>query len=118
MIFAAVFLLGATALFGIERQAESSLLLQSTKLGKRPVAMCKLMQMIVLASVIAAILYVPYDFVLLKNIERVPMKLSLNTVIGYEKFELSISIRHAFLLKTVLQYFSVFASSFRCLPIV
>ena len=35
------------------------------------------------------------------------MKLSLNTVIGYEKFELSISIRHAFLLKTVLQYFSV-----------
>lgn len=107
MIFAAVFLLGATALFGIERQAESSLLLQSTKLGKRPVAMCKLMQMIVLASVIAAILYVPYDFVLLKNIERVPMKLSLNTVIGYEKFELSISIRHAFLLKTVLQYFSV-----------
>ena len=46
MIFAAVFLLGATALFGIERQAESSLLLQSTKLGKRPVAMCKLMQMI------------------------------------------------------------------------
>ena len=54
------------------------------KAWKRPVAMCKLMQMIVLASVIAAILYVPYDFVLLKNIERVPMKLSLNTVIGYE----------------------------------
>lgn len=107
MIFAAVFLLGATALFGIERQSESSLLLQSTKFGKRPVAMCKLMQMIVLASVIIAILYVPYDSVLLKNIERIPMELSLNTVIGYEKFELSISIRHAFLIKTILQYFTV-----------
>ena len=63
------------------------------------------MQMIVLASVIAAILYVPYDFVLLKNIERVPKELSLNTVIGYEKFELSISIRHVFLLKTVAVFY-------------
>ena len=97
-------ILGVSGLFGIEERNGMMALLQSTQKGRQPLQRRKLLQTILCATVLYAILYVPYYVAICRDLSEVDASLVLNGVPGYQKLPVPLSIRHAFVVMFVLRY--------------
>lgn len=103
MVFLAVSTLAITRLFGMEYQGMQPLLV-STVRGRRPLCANKMLQSILFLTLLYGILYLPYYWAIWEDLVRVDTGLWLRGVMGYERFEYSISIGQAFGMMVGIRY--------------
>lgn len=104
IVFLAAEILGIALLFGMERQQGITPLLESTALGRRPLYLRKLIQAGALITVFYLIVYCPYYSAVWRDMERVPSDLLLRGILGYERFELPLTIMQAFWVMVLVRY--------------
>ena len=103
MVFLAVSILAITRLFGMEYQGMQPLL-ASTVNGRQSLRGKKMLQSLLFLTVLYVILYLPYYLAIWRDLARVDSSLLLQGVIGYEKFEYSVSIVQAFWIMVGIRY--------------
>ncbi len=91
-------------LFGMEYTTGMERLLHSTCKGRKKLFRAKLIQLIGVGTILFAILYVPYEWMIIKQIERVPYGVALMSVPDYAALTLPLEIGQAVWLTLVLRY--------------
>lgn len=89
-------ILGVSGLFGIEERNGMMALLQSTQKGRQPLTKKKIVADNLCATVLYAILYVPYYVAIWQRFVRGGCVPCLKWSASYQKLPVPLSIRHAF----------------------
>lgn len=96
LLLMAAQILGTSFLFGAEEKGQIMPLLESTKYGRRPLCISKLIHAVLMSAALYLLIYIPYYALVWITVEELPLELELKGVIGYESFELGLSIGEAF----------------------
>lgn len=103
IVFLLIMILGVSWLFGIEYQGMLPLV-QSAQKGRRPLCMQKMLQALLFSTLLYAALYAPYYRAIWQDFRFVEKRLLLRAVLGYERFELRLTIGQAFWLMVLIRY--------------